>query len=79
MVVRTGEVTGSAFLVPRLWRKGVTRTVRGLTRLPSGDGARRNAQLAAAILARRRREREEIDRFLLAHAAHAPDESAEAV
>jgi hypothetical protein len=79
MVVRTSEVRGSAFLLPRLWHKGVTRTVWSLTRLPSGDQARRNAQVAAAALARRRREREEIDHFLTAHAALAHRQSAEAV
>jgi hypothetical protein len=79
MVVRTNEGKGSAFLIPRLWHKGVAQTVLGLTRLPSGDRARRNAQVAAATMARRRREREEIDHFLSAHAAVAGRQSAEAV
>jgi hypothetical protein len=80
MVVRTSEVKGSAFLIPRLWHKGVTRTVRSLTRLPSGDHhSRRNAQVAAATMARRRRDREEVDHFLTAHAAHPDRPEAEAV
>jgi hypothetical protein len=79
MVVRTKEGKGSAFLIPRLWHKGVAQTVRELTRLPSGDQARRNAQVAAATMARRRREREEIDHFLTAHAAPARRQSAETV
>lgn len=79
MVVRGSEVSASAFLSPRAWHNGVARTVRGLIRLPSGHHARHNAQLAAATLARRRHEREEVDRFLTAHAALAGDESATAV
>ncbi|MGH3475517.1 MAG: hypothetical protein ACRDPQ_18820 [Nocardioidaceae bacterium] len=57
----------------------MARTVRGLVRIPSGHHARHNAQLAAAALARRRHEREEVDRFLTAHAAPVDDESATAV
>jgi hypothetical protein len=79
MVVRTGGVKGSAFLIPRLWHKGVARTVRGVTSFPSADRARRNAQVAAASMARRRREREEADDLLTAHAAPAHRRSAGAV
>ena len=68
-MVRISRVSGSAFLRPRTWHKGVSRTVRGLVRVPTGDRARRNAQAAAADLAGRRREREDVDRFLTAHAA----------
>jgi len=57
----------------------VSRTVRGIVRLPSADRARRNASVAADDLTRQRHEREEIDRFLSAHAALARDESATAV
>ena len=79
MAVRGVGVSGSAFLRPHTWRHGVARSVRGLVRLPSDHKARHNAQLAAAALARRRHEREEVDRFLTAHAAPADDESAVAV
>lgn len=79
MVGRGGGVGGSAFLRPRSWQHGVARTVRGLVSIPSDRKARHNAQLAAAAMARRRHEREEVDRFLTAHAAPAQDESATAV
>jgi hypothetical protein len=78
-MVRTGGVKGWTFLTPHLWAKGVTRTVRGLTGIPSADRARRNAQAAATAMARRRREREEIEHFLTAHAALAHRQSADAV
>lgn len=79
MRVGSGEVPGSAFLIPRLCHQGMLRTVRGLTRLPSADQARRNAEVAAATLARQRHEREELDHFLAAHAALATRRSTEAV
>jgi hypothetical protein len=79
VVVRTSEVIGSAFLRPRSWHKGVTRTVRALGRLSSGDHARSNAHLAAVALAQRRREREEAEHLLTAHAAVGREESATAV
>jgi hypothetical protein len=78
-MVRISRVNGSAFLRPRSWHQGVSRTVRGLVRVPTGDRARRNAQAAAADLASRRREREDVDRFLTAHAADDRDESVAAV
>jgi ribosomal protein L18E len=79
MVVRTGEDKGATFLSPRFWHNSVTRTVRDLTRMSSDDHARLNAQVAAATLARHRREREEVDRYLTAHAADARHGSVEAV
>jgi len=79
MVGRGIEVSGPAFLSPLSWHRGVSRTVRGIVRLPSADRARRNASAAADDLTRRRHEREEVDRFLRAHAALVRDESATAV
>jgi hypothetical protein len=80
VVVRSSEVRGSAFLLPRLWHRGMTRTVRGIARFSSGDDhSRRNAQVAAATMAQERRQREEVDHFLTAHATGSDRGPAEAV
>jgi hypothetical protein len=68
VVVRTGEVTGSAFLNPRSWHKGVTRLVTGLTRLSSARVALVNAQAAALSDAGARLHRETVEGYLVAHA-----------
>ena len=68
VVVRTGEVTGSAFLVPRSWHKGVTGFVTDFSRLCSARPALHNAQAAASSLTGARLHREAVGRFLVAHA-----------
>ena len=78
-VGRGTRVSAPALLSPLSWHRRVSRTVRGIVRLPSADQARRNASVAADDLTRQRHEREEIDRFLSAHAALVRDESATAV
>lgn len=68
MVVRSGEVGGSAFVDPRSWHKGVTRALRDLARLPSAQSAVANARSAATSLTGARLHREAVDRYLATHA-----------
>src|SRR5262245_24730065 len=78
-VGRGTRVSAPALLSPLSWHRRVSRTIRGIVRLPAADQARRNAAVAADHLTLRRDEREAVDRFLSAHAALARDESATAV